>query len=410
MRQNYQIRDRQINTAPIQTEFIANHAILEPLKEKMTAVARRIRTAVNEKQRIVIKHHNDTDGFCSGLVLEQAIIPLIEAVNFKKQAVWEKFKRMPSVTPFLNIEDATKDIAQFLLVGQRFQEEKPLIILTDLGSGSENILPLKMLKTFNCEIIVIDHHPVDPTVLELVDYHINPMEFDAPSSLCAGVLCCEVAKMIEKNVERVELICAISSYADHVETLYAQPYYDKANIPLEYLKQIGDVIDFTVFNLRNLDGKELLQVLLGSDEKKQRELVQLLAKELQVRKDKILTQAHNLISEKETQAHRYIILPISEISLRDMYPRLGKIVEIVHSHYGEKEKPLITMGITSNSVTFRVEDGSQFNFQTMLEQLQQKAPDAFIEGGGHPYAGTFRCQEAKFEAVFSLVKEYIESL
>ena len=39
---------------------------------------------------VPIRHHNDTDGYCSGFALERAIIPLIQKQHSAPKAAWEK--------------------------------------------------------------------------------------------------------------------------------------------------------------------------------------------------------------------------------------------------------------------------------------------------------------------------------
>lgn len=389
-------------------------AFFEKLRPSMESVAKRILDAINSGQRIVIKHHNDTDGFCSGLSLDRAIIPLIAKANDKRNATWEKFKRMPSFSPFYNLEDVTKDIAQFLSLEVKFKEEKPLVILTDLGSGPENILPIKQLKLFGCEVIVIDHHPVDPEVDKLVDYHVNPMLIEgAPSEFCAGLICCIISEMINNRVKNTDVISAIACVADHVEEEIRKPYLNAVSdrYSLEDLKLLGKVIDFAVFNLRNLDGKEYIGTLFGDNVERQRALMEILGQELQDRENKIVKQVESLIETAHTEKIQYNIVPVDKLTLRDPYPRLGSIVELIHENKGRTaEKPLVTMGITSNSVTFRAEEATGFHFADVLKEVQEKVPLSFAEGGGHPCAGTFRCSELTFTECLQVVKDYLQRL
>ncbi len=409
--------DRFISPEPnAEAKFMANADFFDNLKPKMLALAKTIREAISNRRRIFIRHHADCDGFCAGIGLERAIIPLIESVNDKKQAAWEKYKRMPSVTPFYNLEDVTKDIAQFLSLEQKFGEQMPLVLLVDLGSGPENILPIKQLQIYGCEVAIIDHHPIDPTVDGLVTKHINPLHFKTECEYSAGILCAELSKMINPDVEGEELLAAISCVGDRVEEDRAAPYFEmvkSANYDRELLLKIAKSIDFTAHNLRGVEGRELMDTLLGGDKHKQLATIDLLSTELAVREQRIIAQAMPIIKIEQTNKISYALFPVSDLTLRDMYPRLGNIVSMMSDYLitnKKAPKPLVMLGTSPNSITFRAQDETPFNFQDLLKIVQEKCPLAFVEGGGHPHAGTFRCAETKFDEVMKAVKEYLNAL
>jgi len=402
--------------ANAEAKFMANADFFDNLKPKMLALAKTIREAVSNRRRIFIRHHADCDGFCAGIGLERAIIPLIESVNDKKQAAWEKYKRMPSVTPFYNLEDVTKDIAQFLSLEQKFGEQMPLVLLVDLGSGPENILPIKQLQIYGCEVAIIDHHPIDPTVDSLVGHHINPLHFKTECEYSAGILCAELSKMINPEVEGEELLAAISCVGDRVEEDRAAPYFamvSKEGYDKELLLKVAKSIDFTAHNLRGVEGRELMDTLLGGDKHKQLATIDLLSTELAVREKRIIAQAMPIIKIENTSKISYALFPVSDLTLRDMYPRLGNIVGMMSDYIitnKKAQKPLVMLGTTPNSITFRAQDETPFDFPTLLKHLQETMPLAFVEGGGHPHAGTLRCAETKFDEVMKSTIAYLHTL
>ncbi|HLP80246.1 MAG TPA: DHH family phosphoesterase [Acidobacteriota bacterium] len=409
---------RVVDATPIDKPFLSgyNTPFFNKLKPKMLEVASLIRTAINTRRRIFLKHHADCDGFCAGIALERAIIPLIESVNDKKQAAWEKYKRMPSVTPFYNLEDVTKDIAQFLNLAEKFGEDMPLVLLVDLGSGPENILPIKQLQTFGCEVVVIDHHPIDAEVEKLLKYHINPLHFETECAFSAGILCAELSRLIYGEIADEDLLAAISCIGDRVEAPYATDYFNLV-APHGYdeamLLKIAKSIDFTAHNLRGIEGRELIGILLGDDKAKQIATVELLAAELAVREEKIRLQSENIITTHDTARITYGLFPVSELTLKDMYPRLGNIVGMMNDHLIKTRKfikPFVMLGTTPNSITFRAQEESKFDFHVILKKVMAEVPLAFVEGGGHPCAGTFRFAESKANDVMVVVKNYLQSL
>jgi RecJ-like exonuclease len=394
--------------------FIAQTEVLAKLRPKMIEAIKMIHTAISQQRRIILKHHADCDGFCAGIALERAILPLIDMANEKKQAVWEKYKRLPSVSPYYNLEDATKDIAQFLTVNQRFNEKTPLVILTDLGSGPENVLPLKQLKMFGCDIIVIDHHPIEPEVVKLVTHHINPTEFGEDHQLCAGILCAEMSRMMYKDTFGEDLLAAIACVGDRVVEEDAKPYFDLV-APHGYdqamLLKIAKALDFTVYNMRNIEGRELLGIILGDDVEKQKQWVGYVNEELAKREEKIHTQADAMMKITNLDNISYITLPIDQLTIRDGYPRLGNIVGMLNDKMKPKtEKPLIMIGTLPNQLTFRASELTKFNYPELQKFVAQKVPLSFVEGGGHPHAGTFRFAESQYDAVWNATLEYLKTV
>jgi archaea-specific RecJ-like exonuclease len=399
----------------IKIEYMAHKELFEKMRPKMEAAANRILAAIERNQRIVVKHHNDCDGFCSGIALESAIVPIIKSVNTRRTAVNEKFKRMPSFSPFYNVEDAIKDVASFLSIQSKFDEEMPLVILTDLGSGPENVLPIKQLKAFGCDVIVVDHHPVDPEVDALVDYHINPHLFDFPNELSAGILCSELSRMLYTvPSDYIKTIAAVSAIADRVEEQYASAYISLCPYEKEVLQQIGRSMDFVVYHLRNMDATEILDVLLGKQSKSlQTKLLALYTEELQKREAIVLEQAMPLVHVTQLGNTSVATLPVDQLQIKDNYPRMGIVVDIVKEKLladGKISAPFVMFGTTPILQLCRASDDSAFDFPTLLKLVQTEVPLSFAEGGGHPHAGTFRYVETQRESVRAVVLDYVKKL
>jgi RecJ-like exonuclease len=106
-------------------------------------------------------------------------------------------------------------------------------------------------------------------------------------------------------------------------------------------------------------------------------------------------------------------LAIDQLTIRDGYPRLGNIVGMV-SDYLKREKkvtkPLVMLGTLPNQITFRAADETAFNYPYVQQLVASKVPLSFVEGGGHPHAGTFRFAESQYKAVWEVVHEYLRGL
>ena len=63
---------------PQDVEFLVKSDVLNRLRPKMYEAAQKIRRAILDGRTILLRHHNDADGICSGVAMEKAIVPLIQ--------------------------------------------------------------------------------------------------------------------------------------------------------------------------------------------------------------------------------------------------------------------------------------------------------------------------------------------
>ena len=200
----------------------------------MREAAQKIRRAILDGRSILLRHHNDADGICSGVAMEKAIVPLVEQVNPSNDAQYYYFKRSPSKAPFYELEDVVKDLSFALEDKERHGQKLPLIVLLDNGSTEEDIVALMQAKIYDVEVVVIDHHSpgdlitkeekdgeiVGGTVAvdEYVDTHVNPYLVGGDSQLTAGALATEVAHIINPEIkDLIKHLPAIAALGDHAE-------------------------------------------------------------------------------------------------------------------------------------------------------------------------------------------------
>ena len=131
---------------PDDVDFLVKSDVLNRLKPKMREAAQKIRRAILDGRSILLRHHNDADGICSGVAMEKAIVPLVEQVNPSNDAQYYYFKRSPSKAPFYELEDVVKDLSFALEDKERHGQKLPLIVLLDNGSTEEDIVALMQAK------------------------------------------------------------------------------------------------------------------------------------------------------------------------------------------------------------------------------------------------------------------------
>lgn len=401
-------------------EFLVKTEILEKLKNKFVEAATQIRLAIIQDRPIIIRHHNDCDGYSSGFSLERAIIPLIEKQHNNSKAAWEFYLRAPSQAPFYEIDDSIRDTANSLRNVAKFSNKMPLIIIADNGSSEEDLMAIKQGKIHGSDFIVIDHHGFDRDLIsEEVLVHINPfLVGESGAEISAGMLCSELARFINPDVKNVNQIPAMSGYADRIDLAAPQTmdkYLEiakKEGYTKELLSDIALVIDYVSAKVRFMEVREYIEVLFGEPRNKQKELVSLLAPYIRELDRKGLQIG---LSNTKREKIGAVVLQTIEIDETfpgfGFFPKPGRATGLVHDEYQKTsgDTALITVGVMGTAITIRATDEANFSVHDLKKYVEEKCPEAFVEGGGHKNAGALSFLPYKKKEVLKLLKDYIKS-
>lgn len=396
--------------------FMVHSQILDKLKSRFVDAATEIRLAIIQNRPIIVRHHNDADGYSSGYALERAIIPLIEKQHGAGgKAAWEYYTRAPCAAPFYDIEDSIKDTAHSLSDAAKFSNKIPLVIITDTGSGEEDLLAIKQGKVHGADFIVVDHHMFDKDVIsQEVLVHINPFLVNEDGAkISAGMLCAELARFINSEVN-VNEIPAMAGMADRIDNpKIMEQYFDlasKEGYTKSLLGDIASVIDFVSSKLRFMEAREYIEVLFGEPRDKQKQLVNLLAPYIRNLEEKALEIAKSSVRKEKVGKLTFQILPIEESFSRGVYPKPGKVVGLIHDKAKESESRVVSIGLLPDAITIRASDEANFSVHDLIHKLHKELPEAFVEGGGHKNAGSIKFVPSKQSRVMDLLREYLKSI
>ncbi|MGV8143694.1 MAG: OB-fold nucleic acid binding domain-containing protein [Methanothermobacter sp.] len=397
---------------PETTELLIESEILSSLREPLHDAAKAIRRAILDGRSILVRHHADADGICAGVAIEKAVIPLLKEVNNSNDAEWHFFKRAPSKAPFYELEDVVKDLSFALEDLERHGQKLPLLVLTDNGSTEEDILALMKVKIYDIEVVVIDHHYPGEVhdgkvaVDEYVDVHVNPYLVGGDSNLTAGALAVELAKMINPEItDRLLHFPGIAVVGDHARgeevDKYMQIAADKG-YERDDLEKIATCIDFEAFYLRFMNGRGIIDTILGlGNREKHQKLVDTLYKECQRRVEWQLKAAlPNLKTQELSNGIIFSVLDVEKYAHKFTFPAPGKTCGYVHDQivqkYGE-EQPIITLAYGPDFGVIRATDAVNelfgFNLNTIILKLMEEIPAAGVDGGGHECAGSLKFVE-----------------
>jgi RecJ-like exonuclease len=401
-------------------EFLVEDKILDKLKNHFVAAATQIRLAIIQDRPIIVRHHNDTDGYSSGFALERAILPLIGKQHTSEKAGWEFFTRAPCGAPFYELDDSIRDSALSLRNVAKFSNKMPLIIIADNGSTPEDLMAIEHARIHGADFIIIDHHFFDKDVIsDKVLVHINPfLVGEDGSRFSAGMLCSELARFINPDVKNVEQIPALAGFADRIDLgnpevmekylIIAQSLgYTK-----DLLAELSLVIDFISAKIKFMEVREYIEVLFGEPRDKQKQLVELLAPHIHKLDAKgLMMGKSNAKLDKIGKVNLQLLYFEEFFPGFGFYPKPGRIISMVHDNL-QSEKGitnLVSVGVLETSATIRATDESNFSVHELIKFIDAELPDAFVDGGGHKNAGSITFIPNKQKEIVKLIKEFIKN-
>lgn len=399
--------------------FMVKSPILDKLKDRFVKAATEIRFAIMNNRPIIVRHHNDCDGYSSGYALERAILPLVEKQHGTGKPLWQFFTRAPSMTPYYEIEDAIKDASKALTGYAKFSEKIPLVLIVDNGSGPENLLSIKQGKVHGMDFIIVDHHPAEKDVIsEEVMVHINPwLVQEDGSKMSAGMLCTELARFIAKgHLDNIEHIPALSGLSDRINNPEVMDPYmavaEKKGYTKQLLSDIAAMIEFVSSKLRFMEAREYVSVLFGERMEQQKKLVSVMAPYIRTMQEKGLAIAKTLVVKEQCGKITLQTLDIESSFSRNAYPKPGQTIGMLHDDFlnNNKDAKVVSIATLSDVVVLRTSENSGFSVNEFIAHLNKVCPEAFIEGGGHKQAGAIKFVPAKQKEIIRLLKEYASKL
>jgi RecJ-like exonuclease len=381
--------------------FLIESDVLEKLKPEMMRVAKELRKAVFESRPVIIRHHWDADGICGGVALELALSDLVEKTSSDPEEKYFLVKRKVSRAPFYEMEDVVKDLDDSLEDMVRHGDKIPLVVLVDNGSGYEDIPAIQQFITFGADVITIDHHFPDDGVDKYLLYHVNPYKAGGDSNYTSGVLCTEIARMINPEVPDLKNLAAVSIVGDRAEGEVTR-YLEISDLSRDELADIGLALEYEAFYLRFRSGNMIINEILGFGRKdRQRKLVSMLSGYAKEAIESQLRTIKDGYKIQELPNGVYLAaLDIENYSRRFTFPPPGKLTGELHDRIKKKYERIVTIGYGPDFAVIRSE-GVSLDIPGIVRELQNELESAGVEGGGHLVVGSIKYIPAKRKEVLS---------
>lgn len=393
---------------PVRTTFSIESERYEVMKETMLGIALRIRRAILEGQPIMIRHHNDSDGIISGISIEHACLSLMHSLGIDSRYL---LFRSPSRAPFYSAGDILRDLVLSKKLIENDSDIKPLIIVADNGSTPEDSFGLNSLKVLGYEAMVIDHH--NPVVLnngvtaidEFVSHHLNPYKLGLDSKTSAGMMCYEIGRFVSEKFDN-PILPAVAAISDRCDIPETDSYIVNSKLDREALVKIGTAIDYISFQLKHDSGKGVFEELFNN-----MQFVELINKEVKAGFETQLQSTLPYLRIQEINDINLASIDVSKYTMRFTYPSPGLVISRIHdiTSMENPQKTLITLGHMEDMIIIRASK-PVLPVQKIISSLQEKYPNANVDGGGHEMAGTIRFVTAFKDELLEEIKQMVKDI
>jgi RecJ-like exonuclease len=327
---------------------------------------------------VLLRFHGDADGICGAF----ALTAVIQCKAFQQNSA------------AYSVKDALRDIAA---IGQ---ENRPLVVLLDFGSGEGSTEGLGLLAAAGMDYMVLDHHPYAAKGNTRI---INPFAIgENASKYTAGYLTCEVSVACGLDGAKALELARIACAGDKSDILKSGPEDVRKAMVLDFLAShvsFGNNLDFY---------KKVMEKgeLFGSIAQQADESIREAAQKAMVRMKKIEAGGGLLVAT----------FSLEGIVRKGEWPPSSKITTRVfdkmkaEERSGEgMERPLLCIGYTERSLIMRLNDSAVslgLSANALAEKLKASMADFIEGGGGHVKAGAIRVKAGFVRDVLNeLVRE-----
>jgi single-stranded-DNA-specific exonuclease len=369
--------------------------------KNLEKVAKRIKEAIEKRERILIYGDSDLDGVCSVIILKEAIRNLggkVDAIYFPDREI-EGYGISEKSLNFL-------------------KKFSPALFIS-LDCGISNFKEIEMAKNLGFFVIVIDHHEVldeIPKADIVVDPKQKDDQYPFKELATVGIVFKLAEKLLEEKMTNslrknfLELV-ALATLADMMPQVNENKILTEEG--LSYLKnswrpafqvfskifnlpkEIAKII--SILNVRDVENNlpAPFRLLTESDFKKAEEIIEKLIKKSKERKKEV-ERILEIIEGKIKEEDKIIFEGSKDWGF--------SVISIVASQLCQKyQKPTFIYKIleSESQGTVRVPPGID------SVKLMKKCKDLLISFGGHPPASGFRIKNENLEKFREcLIKNY----
>ncbi|WNY27313.1 DHH family phosphoesterase [Methanolapillus ohkumae] len=400
-----------VRAEPHDISFLVQSDVLEKLRPAMLQAAKEIRKAIFRSRPIILRHHADADGITSAIAIEKAILPLIREIG-GSDAEYKTYKRSPSKAPFYELMDVVKDVSYAVEDEIRYGQPMPLVVMVDNGSTEEDVPAYKHTQVYGMDIVVIDHHHPDDAADDYLLAHVNPYKVGGDFGLTAGMLCTEVARMINPDVsDQIYHLAAVAGVGDRSQAPEFEQYLDLVlgKYTLEHLKEMALALDYEQYWLKFGSGVGIIDDILDMrDHDIHLRLVKMLCEQASgMIRDQLDVSLPNVQSTTLKSGAVLNTIDVEKFAHKFTFPPPGKTSGEIHDimcNVRYPDKPVITLGLGPDFAVIRSKK-VLMNIPQIVRELREELVGSGVNGGGHLVVGSIKFVEGAADVVISRLIE-----
>ncbi len=354
---------------------------------------------VEKNKMFVVKYHLDLDGVASALLFGKLVEIMSKKLKVKSPQIRFFGMRKPSYT----IEDALLDMQS--LGGEA---ENTVLVILDNGSTKDDVDALKLARADGFKVVVVDHHPPDENVEDVVNSVLNPYLWGGDKNENTALILYEMLELVNNPDEHDLLICALAVIADKSKGERAEEIVEKAKEVWgeEFVEKVRWVLDYviTVLNTR----LDVLFVERMLRDERFKEMVDVLYPTIS---SMIESRMGEMSSSLEVVEGKDIVVAFSELKGKGwQYPPAGRSTGLLFEKLKEeKGKSVALFCFVGENVIVRVDEGkaSEFFAKDVLGNMLKEEIEGIAEPGGHDVAYSFRAEEEMHEKIKEAVKKRV---
>ena len=243
------------------------------------------------------------------------------------------------------------------------------------------------------------------SVCDYLSLHLNPYMFGLDSQTCAGMLCYEIARLIDKDYEE-PMLPAVSAISDRCEIDETEEYIKLTGKSRDELRNVGTAIDFASYNLRFSSGQGVYEEIFSNPV-----MVEMMSKQVAKGMKTQLQSTLPYVRTREIKNVIYSNIDLEKYTMRFTYPNPGKVIGMIHDTVAQEHpsRDVLSIGYLSDMLIVRATK-PVLPVATMIKNLQEKFPEANVDGGGHECAGAIKFVSAHRDVILEEVKTMLKEL
>ncbi len=311
--------------------------------------------------------------------------------------------------------DIVRDMCFALDDQARHGQDLPLVVLVDNGSTEEDVPAFKHTAVYGIDVVVVDHHHPDAVVDQYLCEHVNPYHVGGDFGVTAGMICGEIARMINPEVtEEIKHLPAVAALGDRSAAVEARGYIDLVSdqYTVSDLSDIALALDYAAFWLKFQDGRGLVNDILNFGKlDRHRKLVKLLCEQARSAiDDQLKVCMPHVLTQKLPNGVSLNVIDLEHFAHKFTFPPPVKTSGEIHDLICQgTDDSVVTIGYGPDFAVIRSR-GVAMNIPQMVRELHDELDGAGVSGGGHLVVGSIKFVEGMRKEVLQRLAQMIGGL